>query len=147
GRERELRQLEEEVRVGPREVEDDGAGTLVGDDTAREVTAMRMASAGAGADDLRVVADSRRVEAEQPLERTSEVRGPQEPAVRVVDAWPQPERVGRPAVRGRGQRDGQVRDESEPVRPTRAGEGDERVVGETSELRRGSLVVERRVER
>ena len=69
------RELEEEVRVRRGELEDDGAGRVVGPDTGGEVAARPPPRASVATEDAGEVVGTLRADAEQALDRAAEVAG------------------------------------------------------------------------
>ncbi len=138
-------ELEEKVGIRSAEVEHDGVGGIVGDDPVREVAHGRSLRARRGPDHGAVQARSGRIEAEQTLDRAAEIPRAYGSPVRVRDARPEAERVGGPSAAGRRNREREVGHESQPGRPRRGLERDERVIGESGE--KHGHVLQRRVDR
>ena len=141
------RELVEELRVGPREVE--RHRVPVDDDSLREVARLRRLHARVAALDgvvpgarVRAVADL-----EQALERRLDVVAGERLAVGELDPVAQRELPGLAPVRGRRDRGGQVRDELRALLPAGMREAHEPVMGEDQELPLLQRVVDLRVRR
>src|SRR5215469_4883104 len=140
-------ELEKEAGVARGEPEGDGAGRVVGNDPAGKVATGGVLSAGGGADDAGEVGLPWRADAEQALDPTAEVAGPQGLAVGVADPGPEAELVAGTAVRRSRDREREVGYQPQSVGARALLEGDEGVVRQPDELGVAGVEVERRIDR
>src|SRR4029077_2044997 len=97
-------ELEEEVRIGSREVEDDDAVPVVDADSAPELASTRCAQARSGTNDVDVVSHVRALDREEAFNGAAEIACAKWPAVRIADSRPEPDRVRASSVCRCGER-------------------------------------------